>query len=198
MELHTEILWGFRLVLEGKTGKGVPESSRLKFLEKFSANNFALSNAEDSRSGQLNRASKVDLPLLRTLLIISQKSWKPSFWEVMDSFLFYLAYANLEASRTLLQQLLACLDFTLDWEDLLFWYKRKKWFLWIMAAAQAAENHGDEWGLTWYLRWGIYTSIPTWTHSQNSLAAAEALSLKISSHGTSLKWSQRPSQSAWE
>ena len=25
----------------------------------------------------------------------------------------------------------------------------KTWFLWIMAAAQAAENHGTEWGLTW-------------------------------------------------
>ena len=48
-----------------------------------------------------------------------------------------------------------------------------------MVAAQAAENHGDEWGLTWHFRWGIYTSIPTWTHSQNSLAAAEALSLDI-------------------
>ena len=57
-----------------------------------------------------------------------------------------------------------------------------------MAAAQAAENHGDEWGLTWYLQWGIYTSIPTWTHSQISLAATESVSLKISSHGTSLKW----------
>ena len=43
-----------------------------------------------------------------------------------------------------------------------------------MAAARAAENHGDEWGLTWYFLWGIYTSIPTWTHSQNSLTAAEA------------------------
>ena len=32
----------------------------------------------------------------------------------------------------------------------------------------------------------------TWTNSQNSLAAAEALILKILSHGTSLKWSQRP------
>ena len=42
-----------------------------------------------------------------------------------------------------------------------------------------AENHGDEWSLTW---WGIYTSILTWTHSQNSIAAAEALSLKISSN----------------
>ena len=47
-----------------------------------------------------------------------------------------------------------------------------------MAAAQAAENHGDVWGLTWYFQWGIYTSIPIWTHSQDSLAAAEALSLR--------------------
>ena len=39
----TEILCSFKLVLEGKTGKEIPESSSLKFLEKFSANNFALS-----------------------------------------------------------------------------------------------------------------------------------------------------------
>ena len=49
-----------------------------------------------------------------------------------------------------------------------------------MAAAKAAANQGYEWGLTWYFQWGIYRSIPTWTHSQNSLAAAEALCLKIS------------------
>ena len=67
----------------------------------------------------------------------------------MDSFVL-LAYASLAASRTLLQQLLACLNFTLESEDFSLWYKRKKWFLWTMAAAQAAENHGDEWGLTWY------------------------------------------------
>ena len=109
----------------------------------------------------------------------------------MDSFVL-VAYANSATSRTLLKRLLACLNFTLDSEDLFCWYKRKKWFLWTMAAAQAAENHGDEWGLTWYLRWGIYTSIPTWTNSQNSLATAEAMSLKISSHGTFLKWSRRP------
>ena len=40
--------------------------------------------------------------------------------------------------------------------------------------------------------------ILTWTHSQNLRAAAEAWSLKISSHGTSLKWSQKLSQSARE
>ena len=66
----------------------------------------------------------------------------------------------------------------------------------LMAAAQAAENHGNEWGLSWCLRWGIYTSIPTWAYSRNSLVAAEALNLKISSHGTSDKWSWRLSQSA--
>ena len=55
---------------------------------------------------------------------------------------------------------------------------KKKGFLWTMAAAQATENHGDELSLTWYLRWGIYTSIPTRTHSQNSIAAAEASEFK--------------------
>ena len=118
----TEILCSFKLVLEGKTGKEIPESSRLEFKEKFSANNFALSDAEDNTSGLLNRGGIADLPLLRTLLAIRQKSREPSFWEVMDSFVL-LAYANLAASRTLLQQFLACLNFTLDSEDLSFCYK---------------------------------------------------------------------------
>ena len=61
----------------------------------------------------------------------------------MDSFVL-LAYASLAASRTLLQQLLACLNFTLQSEDLSFWYKRKKLFLGTMGAAQEAENDGDE------------------------------------------------------
>ena len=38
----TEILCSFKLVLEGKTGKEIPELSRLEFLEKFSGNSFAL------------------------------------------------------------------------------------------------------------------------------------------------------------
>ena len=69
----TEIC-SFRLVLEGKTGKEIPESSRLDFFERFLANNFALSDAEDNTSGLLNRRVIVDFPLLRTLLAISQKS----------------------------------------------------------------------------------------------------------------------------
>ena len=119
------MLCSFRLVLEEKTGKDISELSRLEFLEKFLANNFALSGAEDNTSGPLSRGGIADLPLLRTLLVICQKSREPSFWEVMDSFVL-VAYASLTASRTLLQQLLACLNFTLDSEDLFCWYKRKK------------------------------------------------------------------------
>ena len=121
----TEILCSFRLVAEGKTGKEMTESSRLEFLEKFLANNFAFSDAENNTSRSLNRGGIADLPLLRTLLAIRQKSREPSFWEVMDSFVL-LAYASLAASRTLLEQLLACLNFALHSEDLSFWYKQKK------------------------------------------------------------------------
>ena len=111
-------------------------------------NNFALSDAEDKPSGPLNRWGIADLPLLKTLLAIRQKPREPFFWELMDSFVVILAYASLAASRILLQQLLVRLSFTLDSEDLFCWYKRKTWSLWTMAAAQAAKNHGDVWGLT--------------------------------------------------
>ena len=82
--------------------------SRLEFLEKFLANNLALSDGEENTSmRKYNRFTFVE-----TLLAIRQKSQEPSFWEVMDSFVL-LAYASLTASKTLLQQLLA-----LDSEDL--------------------------------------------------------------------------------
>ena len=77
---------------------------------------------------------------------------------------------------------ITCLNFPLDSENFIF-LVQTEWFLWTMTVAQAAENHRDEWRLTSYLQWGIHTSIISWTHSQNTLAAPEALSLKISSYG---------------
>ena len=68
-----EILCSFRLVIEGKTDKEIPESLRLEVLEKFLANTFSLSDAEDNTLGPLNRGGTADLPL-RTLLAIHQKS----------------------------------------------------------------------------------------------------------------------------
>ena len=84
----TEILCSFRLVLEGKTGEEIPESSSLEFLEKFLVNNFFFffSDAEDNTSSSLNREDLADLPFLRTLLALCQKSREPSFWKVADSF----------------------------------------------------------------------------------------------------------------
>ena len=123
----TEILCSFRLVLEGKTDKEIPESSRLEFLEKILANNFALSDAEGNTSRPLNTGGIVDLPLLSTLLAICQKSKEPSFWEKMDSFVL-VAYASLGASRALSQQLLACLNFTLESEYFFCRYKQKSVF----------------------------------------------------------------------
>ena len=45
----TEILWSFKLALEGKIGKEIPDLPRLEFLEKFLGNNFALSDATPDR-----------------------------------------------------------------------------------------------------------------------------------------------------
>ena len=64
----------FRLLLERKTDKKIPEASKLEFLannfSKCLANNFALSDVEDSTSGPLNRVGIADLPWLRALLAI--------------------------------------------------------------------------------------------------------------------------------
>ena len=80
----TEILCSFKLVLEWKTGKEIPESSRLEFLEKFPAKNLGLSDLEDNTSRPLSRGSIADLPLLRTLSEIHQKSRELNFWEVKN------------------------------------------------------------------------------------------------------------------
>ena len=162
----TEILCSFRLVLEGKTGKEIPGSSRLEFLEKFLANNFVL---------------------------ILLNSWEPNFWEVMESFVL-LTYASLAASRNLLQWLIACPNFTLDSEDLFCSCKQKSDFyeLWqqhnqlkTMGLSEAWPDIYDE---------GYIHQFKPETSQKNSLAPAEALSC----HGTFLKWSWRPCQSAQE
>ena len=98
----------------------------------------------------------------------------------MNSFVL-AAYASLTALGSVLQWLLDCPNFR---------FRRFILLVQMAAAAQAAENHGDG--------WGIYTPIAAWNHSQNLLAAAEALSLKIPSHGTNHKWLWRSSKTAWE
>ena len=93
----------FQISSRRETGKEIPESSKLEFLEKFLASNFALSDVEDNTTGPLNIEGIADLPLLKTLLAIRQKFREPNFWQLMDSFVL-VAYASSTASRTLLQR----------------------------------------------------------------------------------------------
>ena len=51
----------FQISCRRKTGKDITESSSLEFLEKFSAKNFALSDAEENTSRPLNRGGIADL-----------------------------------------------------------------------------------------------------------------------------------------
>ena len=58
----TWIPCSFRLDLDRKPSKEIPESSRLEFLEKFFADSFSLSEAKDITSCLLNRWGIPDLP----------------------------------------------------------------------------------------------------------------------------------------
>ena len=70
--LLTEILYSFRLILEEKTGKEIPEpSTGVEF--------FILLDVEDNTSGSLNIGITADLSVLRTLSAICQKSREPIF-----------------------------------------------------------------------------------------------------------------------
>ena len=55
-----------------------------------------------------------------------------------------------------------------------FYFRRRRFILLVQTKKVISVS------LIWYFLWGIYTSIPTWIHSQNLLAAAETPSLKIS------------------
>ena len=138
----TEILCSFKLILEGKTGKEIPESSRLEFIEKFSANNFALSDAEDKTSRPLNRGGIADLPLLRTLLTIHQKSREPSFWELIDS--CFISISKFGSIKNPFATITSLSELYLRIRRFFSLVQTKKVISRTMAAAQAAENHGDE------------------------------------------------------
>ena len=145
----TEILWSFKLVLERKTGKEIPESWRLEFLEKFLVNNYTLLDAEDNISRPSNREGIADLPLLRTLFVICQspESQVSGKWETV-----FLAYASLAASKNPFTIIANLSEFYFRFRRSILFVQMRKGLLWVMAAAQAAENHGDEEDLTLYLR----------------------------------------------
>ena len=83
----TEILCSFRLVLAGKVSKELSESGKLLLSENISAENAALQVALDNTLKLLNRGGIADQPSLRKTIIMCQPSHKPTFMEVIDSYL---------------------------------------------------------------------------------------------------------------
>ena len=109
-----------------------------------------------------------------------------------DRHFFFISISKFSSFKYPHVSILTWLNFTVDSKDLFCSCKWKKWFLWAMTAVQAAENHGDGLGLTWH---GICTSIPTWPTPKMQYQQQKH---QGTPHGTSDKWSRRPSQSARE
>ena len=109
-------MWSFRLVLGDKTGKEIPKSSRLEFLEKFLASNFALPDAEDNTGRSLNRVDIANLTFFEKIINSSMKVPRFKFLG-SDGLFCFIIICKFAASGTLLHRLLACLNFTLVSED---------------------------------------------------------------------------------
>ena len=91
-----------------------------------------LSDAEENDSVPFNRGGIADLPLLRTLLALCQKS-RDKFLE-SDGLFVLLVYASLAASRSSQKNTsLSALCFR--FRRFILLTQTKNWFLWTMAAA---------------------------------------------------------------
>ena len=147
--------------------------------------------------GPSNSGGIADLPLFRTLLAICQKYQEPSFWEVMDSCFISIckfgSFKNPFETITTLPEL---------------YFRFRRFILLVQTTKVIVMNHDSStsswkpWRRVWldlilstrdkYINCNLN---PPKKFTSNS----KTLSLNISSpHWTSLKWSWRPSQLAWE
>ena len=111
----------FKLVLERKTGKEIPEASRLEFLEVFSKQ-FCFIGGRRQHLWTIEFTDcMTDLLLLRTISVIHQKSREPSFWKLMDSFVL-LPYASFHSLSFKLKKRLGA-----DWVGLFYYWGDIPW-----------------------------------------------------------------------
>ena len=116
----TEILYSFRLVLEGKTGNKIPESSRLEFLEKFLSSSFALSDAEVDSSGPLNRGGIADLTI-SNLPKVPRATFVGS-----DRFFCFVSICKFISFKNPFANITNLLNFPLNSDNLFCWYANEK------------------------------------------------------------------------
>ena len=128
-------------MLEGKIGKEIPESSRFKFLGKIFASSFVLSEVKDNTSAFVENTISISPKVARAKFLGNDR-------------LFYVINISKFGTFKKSFAMITSLNFTLD-AALFCWYEQK-WFLWT-TAAQSAEKHEDERGVTWYLQREMYT-----------------------------------------
>ena len=137
---------------------------------------------KDKTSGLLNRGGIADS--------LSWQHYNPKSQVIL------LPYASLAASKILLQWLIACLNFNLE-------FRFEKLMLLVQTKKIISMNYGSStsgWKPWWSVRLDLiftmkdYASIQNWIHSYNSLAETPILNIFL--HETSSKWSCRQSHSA--
>ena len=130
-----EILCSFRLTIEGKTGKKIPESSRLEFLERFSANNFVLSDVE------VNRHSR--FTFVENTISNMPKVLRAKFLGINELFCF-ISVCTFPSFKFAMITCLSELYFRI--ERCILLVQTKKLISMNLAAAphDFAENHGGE------------------------------------------------------
>ena len=176
----TKKLYSYRLILERKIGKEVPQSLRLEFLEKFLGNNFTLSNAEDN-------TSRPKVPI-------------PSFWEKTDSFVL-LAYAG---SFGRFKNPFATI---ISLSELYFTFR--KFILFVQTRKVISMNYGSSissWKQWRKVRFDLIFAMRVIYINSNLNPFTKLTSSSRSTQfndilpwsWTSLKWSRRPSQSPQE
>ena len=176
----TEI-FSFTWVLEGKAGKKIPDYSRLVFLEKFLAKFYFIR----CRSWAIELRTCCRFTFvennIRNLLKVPKTTFLGS-----DGLFYFISICKFDSFWNPFKTITNFSELYFSFWRFIPLVQKKKWILWRWVRLDLIFTVRD-----------IYI-LPTWTHSQNSLAVAQTCSLNISFHGTSLKWSQRPSQSAQE
>ena len=96
------------------------------------------------------------------------------FWGDLE-LLCFIFIKKIDRFKSPFPKITSLSGLTLNTIDLHCYYKYRKWFLWVMLRIQAVVIHRNEWSLTWYFWWEIYTSIPNLNpHSQNLVPAEKA------------------------
>ena len=124
----TQILCSLKLVLERKRGKEILESSRLEFFEKNFSKQICFIKYRRQHLWTIEQRMYSRFIFIESTISNFPKVSRAQFLESDGLFCFiskFASYASLAASRSLLQRLIACVNFPLDSKYFFCWYKQK-------------------------------------------------------------------------